>query len=52
MTTRAGAGIAQVPMRHVATIYTAFGHWFEWLCLFGFLVVVSRASIARRAIEN
>jgi apolipoprotein N-acyltransferase len=40
--------VAQVPVRHVATIYTAFGRWFEWLCLAGFLVVVARAIIARR----
>jgi apolipoprotein N-acyltransferase len=40
--------VAQVPTRHVATIYTVFGRWFEWLCLFGFLVIVARASFARR----
>ena len=40
--------VAQVPTQHVATIYTAFGRWFEWLCLFGFLVIVARASFARR----
>jgi apolipoprotein N-acyltransferase len=45
--------VAQVPVRHVATLYTAFGRWFEWLCLVGFLLVVTyvvaRALIARRA---
>jgi apolipoprotein N-acyltransferase len=43
--------VAQVPTRHVATIYTAFGRWFEWLCLFGFLTIVARALFARRAAE-
>jgi apolipoprotein N-acyltransferase len=43
--------IAQIPVGHVATIYTAFGRWFEWLCLFGFLVVVARALMARRQIN-
>ena len=43
--------VAQVPTRHVATLYTAFGRWFEWLCLFGFLVVVARALLARRQVN-
>jgi apolipoprotein N-acyltransferase len=40
--------VAQVPARHVPTLYTAFGRWFEWLCLAGFLVVAGWALIARR----
>ena len=40
--------VAQVPVKHVATIYTAFGRWFEWVCLFGFLVVVAWSLFARR----
>jgi len=44
--------VAQVPVKHIATIYTAFGHWFEWLCLFGFLVVVARALIAGRTVKS
>jgi len=44
--------VAQVPVKHVATLYTAFGRWFEWVCLIGFLFViayvVARALIARR----
>jgi apolipoprotein N-acyltransferase len=40
--------VAQVPMRHVTTIYTLFGRWFEWLCLAGFLFVVAWALVARR----
>jgi len=47
--------VAQVPVKHVATIYTAFGRWFEWLCLAGFLFVVAyvvvRALIARRQVK-
>ncbi|MES0362294.1 MAG: hypothetical protein ABUK20_15355, partial [Anaerolineales bacterium] len=49
-----GAGlamVAQVPSRHVATIYTAFGRWFEWLCVAGFLFVVAWALIAGRVRE-
>lgn len=44
--------VAQVPTQHVATVYTAFGRWFEWLCLFGFLGVVARALFARRALRS
>jgi apolipoprotein N-acyltransferase len=40
--------VAQVPARHVATVYTLFGRWFEWVCVVGFLYVVARASLARR----
>jgi len=43
--------VAQVPVRHVATLYTAFGRWLGWLCLVGFLFVVARALIARRVPE-
>jgi len=47
--------VAQVPTRHVATIYTEFGRWFEWLCLAGFLFllayVVARELITRRQIN-
>jgi apolipoprotein N-acyltransferase len=40
--------VAQVPTKHVATLYTAIGRYFEWLCLVGFLVVTGRALIVRR----
>jgi len=40
--------VAQVPTKHVATIYTAFGRWFEWLCLIGFIIIVAHALFARR----
>jgi len=40
--------VAQVPVKHVATIYTAFGRWFEWLCLIGFIILVARALFTRR----
>jgi apolipoprotein N-acyltransferase len=42
--------VAQVPVRHVPTLYTAFGRWFEWVCVAGFLYVVARALIARRPV--
>jgi apolipoprotein N-acyltransferase len=40
--------VAQLPTKHVNTIYTLFGCYFEWLCLIGFLYVVIRALTARR----
>lgn len=40
--------VAQVPVKHVATIYTAFGRWFEWVCLIGFLAIAARAVFTRR----
>jgi apolipoprotein N-acyltransferase len=43
--------VAQVPVRHVATLYASFGRWFEWICLTGFLGVVAWASLARRQAE-
>ena len=43
--------IAQVPVKHVATIYTAFGRWFEWVCLIGFLAIATRAVFTRRVEE-
>ena len=43
--------IAQVPVKHVPTLYTAFGRWFEWLCLAGFLIVVARALTLRRLVK-
>ena len=43
--------VAQVPVRHVATDYTAFGRWFGWVCLAGFLVVVVWALIARQKVK-
>jgi len=43
--------VAQVPVRHVATAYTMFGRWLDWVFLMGFLAViayvVSRALVAR-----
>ncbi|MCJ7739570.1 MAG: hypothetical protein MUQ10_20035, partial [Anaerolineae bacterium] len=40
--------VAQVPMKHVTTVYALFGSYFEWVCLVGFLFVVARALIAGR----
>jgi apolipoprotein N-acyltransferase len=44
--------VAQVPVRHVATIYTSIGHWFEWACVVGFLFIVAWAFLARRRRES
>ena len=44
--------VAQVPTQHVATIYTAFGRWFEWLCLAGFVLVTVWALFVRRASQS
>ena len=43
--------VAQVPTRHVATLYTAFGRWLEWLCPLGLLYVIARALTARREVK-
>jgi apolipoprotein N-acyltransferase len=40
--------VAQVPVKHVTTIYSLFGRFFEWLCLIGFLYVVIRTLTLRR----
>jgi apolipoprotein N-acyltransferase len=40
--------VAQVPVRHVQTIYTLFGRWLEWLAPVGFLALVAWVLIARR----
>ena len=37
--------IANVPVRHDATLYSQFGNWFAWLCIV--LLVISIISIAR-----
>ena len=43
--------IAQVPVGHVTTLYTLFGHWLEWLAPIGFLVVATVALIGRRTVQ-
>lgn len=43
--------VAQVPVKHVATIYTAFGRYLEWLAPIGFLFVIGWALIARRQVK-
>ena len=40
--------VAQVPVKHVTTVHNVFGHYFEWVCLIGFLSVVVRAIVIRR----
>jgi apolipoprotein N-acyltransferase len=43
--------VAQVPVKHVTTIYTLFGRWLEWLAPIGFLFLIVRALIARRQVK-
>ena len=43
--------VAQVPVKHVTTVYSLFGSWLEWLCLIGFIFVVACALFARRVEE-
>jgi hypothetical protein len=43
--------VAQVPVGHVTTLYTLFGHWLEWLARAGFLVVAAVALIGRRTVQ-
>lgn len=40
--------VAQVPVEHVATTYTAFGRWPEWLAPAGVLVLLAISQIQRR----
>ena len=43
--------VAQVPIKHVATIYTAFGRYLEWLAPIGFLFVIGWALFRRRQVK-
>jgi apolipoprotein N-acyltransferase len=43
--------VAQVPVKHVRTIYTLFGRWLEWLAPIGFLFLIARAWAARRQVD-
>jgi apolipoprotein N-acyltransferase len=43
--------VAQVPVRHVTTIYTLFGRWLEWLAPIGFLFLVAWVLLRRRQVE-
>ena len=40
--------VAQVPVKHVTTIYSLFGRYLEWLAPIGLLLLVVRALTARR----
>jgi apolipoprotein N-acyltransferase len=40
--------VAQVPVKHVPTLYTSFGRYFELLCVAGFVFIVSWAVFPRR----
>ncbi len=40
--------VAQVPVQHVATVYTLFGRWLEWLAPIGFIFLMTWAFLRRR----
>jgi len=40
--------VAQVPVKHVATIYSLFGSYLEWLAPTGLLLLILRVVTARR----
>jgi len=40
--------VAQVPVKHVATIYSLFGSYLEWLAPIGLLLLIVRGLTARR----
>jgi apolipoprotein N-acyltransferase len=43
--------VAQVPVKHVTTIYTLFGRWLEWLAPIGLLFLVALALIKGRLVK-
>lgn len=43
--------VAQVPVKHVKTLYNLFGRWLEWLAPLGFVFVVGWALIGRRQMK-
>ncbi len=44
--------VAQVPVKHVPTLYTTFGRWFEWLAPIGFLFILAWAIIAQARVKR
>lgn len=40
--------VAQVPVKHVTTIYTLFGRWLEWLAPIGLIILIGWALILQR----
>ncbi|UCH60997.1 MAG: hypothetical protein JSV61_05815 [Anaerolineales bacterium] len=40
--------VAQVPTKHVTTIYTLFGRWLEWLAPLGLFLLIIKASLTHR----
>jgi len=40
--------VAQVPVKHVTTVYSLFGSYLEWLAPIGLLLIILRALAARR----
>lgn len=43
--------IAQVPVKHVTTVYTLFGRWLEWLAPVGLLFFIGMVLYARRQVK-
>lgn len=43
--------VAQVPVKHVPTLYTSFGRWFEWLGVAGFVFIVAWAVFPRKQVK-
>ena len=43
--------VAQVPVKHVKTVYSLFGSYLEWLAPVGLLLLVFRGLTVRRAVE-
>jgi len=43
--------VAQVPVKHVTTIYSMFGSYLEWLAPIGLLLLVVRGLFMRRDVE-
>ena len=40
--------VAQVPVKHVTTVYTLFGRWLEWLAPVGLVFFIGMAFYTRR----
>jgi apolipoprotein N-acyltransferase len=40
--------VAQIPVKHVPTLYTSFGSWLEWLFVAGFVLIVVWAVFPRQ----
>jgi len=43
--------VAQVPVKHVTTVYTLFGRWLEWLAPLGLFFIIARAIVVRHKVK-